>query len=160
MFRAMKLILRYQTTCLVTALFFFSCSEKDGKIKQSIKTAYATQDNLQVARNFAEKFQLDSFQYEGVGRLGQVPDSVVYAFKTLRQTDSLSHKRYLGVIFLKIYLDHLRCCHQSYELRNNYSFAPIDSITDPLLYEFNQAGLFLTIAKLWNLLVLELQKRL
>jgi hypothetical protein len=88
-----------------------------------------------MATNFAMNFQPDSSAYEGIGKLRNVPDSVVKAFKTIRTTNNATHDKWLAVIFLKVYLDHLRCCHQGYELRTNPA-NKVDSVEDPLLYEF------------------------
>jgi len=99
---------------------------------------YLGQNHLEAAQRFANNFQPDSFPYKGIGELGNVSDSVVYAFRSLRHSDCISHKRYLTVIFLKLYLDHLRCCHQSYEVRSKMG-GSIDSVADPLVYEYNLA---------------------
>jgi hypothetical protein len=96
---------------------------------------YSKQNDLKVARLYAKNYQPDSSSYRGIGKLENIPDSVVQAFKVIRRTDTASHERFLTLIFLKLYLDHLRCCHQSYEVRNNPGRS-IDSVADPLLYEF------------------------
>src|SRR5574337_332517 len=136
---------------VASSLFLVSCGErnnsnKDSRTLSAVDTSnhsvtqdlYSTQNNLQVVKNFANDFQPDSFPYKGIGELGKIPDSVIYAFKALRHSDSVSQKRYLTVIFLKLYLDHLRCCHQSYEVRKKLNNS-IDSVTDPLVYEYNLA---------------------
>lgn len=140
---------------IVIFLFISSCADRNSpnKNKQPSSAAetskltatdniFSTQNHLEVAQQFADNFQPDTFLYEGIGKIGYVPDSVIYAFKDLRHSDSASHKRYLTVVFLKLYLDHLRCCHQSYEVRNKIG-GSIDSLADPLVYEYNLAtGLF------------------
>jgi hypothetical protein len=93
---------------------------------------------LEIVRSFSKSFEPDSSAYKGIGTLKNIPDSIIRSFRTLRYSDTLSHKKYLTIILLKLYLDHLRCCHQSYEIRENPS-GPIDSAADPLLYEFNLA---------------------
>jgi hypothetical protein len=93
---------------------------------------------LKIVRDFSNCFEPDSSAYTGIGSLQNVPDSIIQAFKILKQSDTLSHKRYLIVIFLKLYLDHLRCCHQGYELRDPFTLY-IDSVANPMLYEFNLA---------------------
>jgi len=102
--------------------------------KKSLSVSFLHQNHLKVAKNFAFDFQPDSFPYEGIGKLGYIPDSVLYAFKTLRNVDTLSHKFFLTIIVLKLELDHIRCCHQSYELRSKIGL--IDSLADPLVYEY------------------------
>jgi len=96
---------------------------------------YSVDRSEEISRRFATTFAPDSLPYKGIGKLEKVPDSVVAAFKTLRFTNPTAHNKLLTLILLKLYLDHLRCCHQGYELRNNPS-GGIDSIADPLLYEF------------------------
>jgi hypothetical protein len=123
------------------------CRTDSDKEQTSLNTvgqtnnAFEYQNHLEVVKKFATNFQPDSLPYDHIGTLGNPPDSVVYAFKALRQLDTVSHKRYLTVIFLKLYLDHLRCCHQSYEIRSE-SNAPIDSVADPLAYEYLLATRF------------------
>jgi len=90
---------------------------------------------ISIASTFAMNFKPDSFPYQEIGNVGKVPDSVVKAFKTLRAADTAAHDKWLALIFLKLYLDHLRCCYQGYELRTN-SVNGVDSIADPLLYDF------------------------
>jgi hypothetical protein len=93
---------------------------------------------LETIINFSKIFEPDSSSYEGIGTVKNIPDSIVSAFKILRATDTLAHKKYLMVVFLKLHLDHLRCCHQSYELREPFT-GYVDSVSNPMLYEFNLA---------------------
>jgi len=133
---------------VIVYLFFVACSngtnspqtDKQSSIDDtskvlSITNSYSVEQALQIVGNFSTSFRSDSSAYEGIGTLKNVPDSVVRAFKVLRHTDSSAHKRYVTVVLLKLYLDHLRCCHQSYEIRENPSIS-VDSVADPLLYEF------------------------
>lgn len=54
----------------------------------------------------------------------------------MRQSDNQDYEQYVALILAKIYLSHLRCCNQSYELRlkNSYFIRLKD---DPLVYEIN-----------------------
>jgi hypothetical protein len=99
---------------------------------------YANQDHLKLAKEFAETYSPDPFGKTGVTEVPSVPDSVLVAFKALGNIDKAAEEKYLTLIFLKLYRAHMQCCHQSYELRKN-SAANIDSISDPLLYEYNLA---------------------
>jgi hypothetical protein len=94
------------------------------------------QDNLEIARQFAENFLPDTTMESGMKKMNTFPDSVVKAFKAIR-TDRQNQERYLTLIYLKIYRGHLQCCHQSYELRAKPNGIGIDSIADPLLFEYN-----------------------
>jgi hypothetical protein len=130
---------------LLACVFVFSCTNNStSHLKQnsdnwnSKQLSITATSALKIVENFSEIFKPDSSAYKGIGTLKNIPDSVIEAFKVLRQTDTLSHRKYLTVIFLKLYLDHLRCCHQSYELRDPFS-PYIDSMANPMLYEFNFA---------------------
>lgn len=70
-----------------------------------------------------------------IANLKNVPDSVISAFKHLRTSHQQAQEKYLVLIFLKLYKSHLECCNQSYDLRNKFSNS-IDTLTDPLLYEY------------------------
>jgi len=94
------------------------------------------QDNLIIAREFAENFLPDTTMQDGLKKMNNFPDNVVRAFKALR-FDRVNQEKYLTLVYLKIYRGHLQCCHQSYELRVNLNSIGIDSITDPLLFEYN-----------------------
>lgn len=92
---------------IVIFLFISSCADRNSpnKNKQPASAAetskltatdniFSTQNHLEVAQQFADNFQPDTFLYEGIGKIGNVPDSVIYAFKDLRHSDSASHKRF------------------------------------------------------------------
>ena len=111
---------------------------KDSKQIDSVVVSQGnsqTIDNLNIARQFSENFTPDTTTENGFDKMFTFPDSVVTAFKSLR-LDRPNQEKYLTLLYLKIYRGHLQCCHQSYELRKNPSKG-IDSITDPLLYEYN-----------------------
>lgn len=97
--------------------------------------ASAGQDSdHRIARAFAESYE----PAEQFAQLKDVPCEVVIAFKRLGECDRRASERYLSLIFVKVYRAHLLCCNQSYELRTYENHRTgIDSITDPLLYEFN-----------------------
>ncbi len=91
---------------------------------------------LQIAKSYAESYVPS---IEGPTHLVDVPDSVVKAFQELGRSNEAAAEEYLTLVFLKIYHSHLICCHQSYEIRNGIILdVAIDSLTDPLLYEFNR----------------------
>ena len=92
---------------------------------------------LNRAKRFAEKYKPISNSELGIALLTNVPDSIVYSFKQLRIHGNNEYVKYLTLILVKVYRTHLKCCHQGYELRNNTHGKGIDSIADPLLYEFN-----------------------
>ena len=124
---------------LIVSVLIVSCgnrhSQNNDKAYNIINKKDSLQRYLRTVRTFSENYRADSFSYEGIGALKNTPDSVVYAFKTLMIIDTTSFDRYETLVFLKLYLDHLRCCHQTYEIRNNPG-NKIDSLSDPLLYEF------------------------
>ena len=111
---------------------------KDGKI-DTIANSNTT-DNLKIAKQFAETFVPDTTIQSGFNKSFTFPDSVVTAFKFLR-SDKPNQEKYLTLLYLKIYRGQLQCCHQSFELRRNLTKG-IDSILDPLLFEFNNITKF------------------
>jgi hypothetical protein len=133
-------------SAIMLCIFLFGCASNsniysDKRVStgdETLRAVPAIDSALEIIREFSKTFTPDSSAYKGIGTLKNIPDSVIRAFRIIRQTDTLSHKRYTTVIFLKLYLDHLRCCHQSYEIRQHPAGA-IDSASDPLLYEFNLA---------------------
>lgn len=104
------------------------------KILKKSPNKFSNQDNLKIAKEFAESYLPDSIPNKGVEELRDIPDSVVYAFRNLDNKEA--KEKYLVLIFLKLYRSHMQCCHQSYDLRTKFS-NKIDSITDPLLFEYN-----------------------
>lgn len=102
---------------------------------------FANQNHLKIAREFAESYQPDLIPNKVVTSVPRFADSVLIAFKALAYRDEEAAKRYLTLIFLKLYRAHRQCCHQSYELREN-SIERIDSTKDPLLFEFNRVAKF------------------
>lgn len=93
-------------------------------------------DNLKIVRQFAEEFSPDTTTQNGLSKMNDFPDSIVKAFKELR-LDLKNQEKYLTLIYLKVYRGHLQCCHQSYELRKKTNIKGIDSVADPLLFEYN-----------------------
>lgn len=138
---------------VLVCVFVFSCTnnstthlKRNSDNRNSKQLSVNRISALKIVENFSEIFKPDSSAYNGIGTLKNIPDSVIEAFKILRQADALSHRKYLTVIFLKLYLDHLRCCHQSYELRE--PFTPyIDSMANPMLYEFSLATRIFDLSK-------------
>lgn len=102
----------------------------------AIKDTISSQDNLKIARQFAEEFLPDTTMQSGMRKMNNFPDSIVKAFKAIR-IDQQNQEKYLTQIYLKIYRGHLQCCHQSYELRKKPTGIGIDSVADPLLFEYN-----------------------
>jgi len=93
---------------------------------------------LRIIVQYAEGYTPVSGGNNVVNKLTGVPDSVVNAFRSIRKISSPVAEEYLSLIFLKVYYSHLKCCHQSYELRTTIpGNGTIDSLSDPLLYEFN-----------------------
>jgi len=124
---------------LILTVLVISCTDQAdqaNKITSSVNDLsenYSTEKAHLIAKNYSLAYLPDSMPYEGIGKLNNVPDSVVQAFKILRRADSAAHNKWLTVIFLKLSLDHLRCCRHHFEVRNKPG---LDSISDPLLYEY------------------------
>lgn len=59
-------------------------------------------------------------------------------FRQLKNIDSIEYEKYLTLVFIKLYLSHLECCHQSYELRKQPPSAIIKENRDTLLFLFNE----------------------
>jgi len=90
-----------------------------------------------VAKRFAESVEIESSSDFALKKPPAVPDSVVFAFKSLEKSNFIDYEKYLLLIYLKIYYSHLQCCSQSYDLRsqNGKSFI-LNCSLDPLLCEF------------------------
>jgi hypothetical protein len=103
---------------------------------------FTNQEHLKMAKEFAESYQPNSIPNDGVvANVPKVSDSVLDAFRSLAYQNNEAANKYLTLIFLKLYRSHMQCCHQSYELREG-SIEKIDSVKDPLLYEFNRVAKF------------------
>jgi hypothetical protein len=94
-------------------------------------------DNVSALRQFAENYEPKNDSNQFAANLPSVPDKIKNSFPTLRQKNKKELEQYLTLIFLKIYRSHMECCHQSYELRTSKATHMIDSIGDPLIYEYN-----------------------
>jgi hypothetical protein len=105
-------------------------------IAKDSSNKFSNQDNLKIAKEFAESYRPDSIPNNGIDELTNIPDSVVYAFRNLNNKEA--KEKYLTLVFLKLYRAHMQCCHQLYDLRTKFS-NKIDSTTDPLLFEYNLA---------------------
>lgn len=55
-----------------------------------------------------------SFLPNNIGSLNSIPIEIVKSFSKLRLIDKNAHKKYVTLIFTKLYAEHLTCCHQSY----------------------------------------------
>lgn len=141
--------------CLGAILLIASCKSetRDKKTTNSNKEKIDTVSNkfeilsndslsvlLKRAKKFAEEYNPISNSELGIALLTNVPDSIVYSFKQLRVRGNKEHVKYLVLVLVKVYRTHLKCCHQGYELRNKPYSLGIDSISDPLLYEFNKVS--------------------
>ena len=133
---------------IITSCNSETSSKKNSNINQDSKDTIAatfkmlSNDSLIVllnrAKRFAEEYKPVSNSKLGIALLANIPDSIVYSYKQLRIHGNNEYGKYLTLVFLKIYRTHLRCCRQGYELRNHISKKEnIDSLSDPLLYEFN-----------------------
>ncbi|HMU45556.1 MAG TPA: hypothetical protein PKC72_04260 [Chitinophagaceae bacterium] len=92
---------------------------------------------LQKIKYWSESFNPQTSLGGKIIRVPEVPDSIGKSIKALRQSSNNEFEKYLTLVLLKIYRCHLTCCNQGYELRNRTSAVGIDSIADPLLFEFN-----------------------
>ncbi len=127
-------------------MIIFACGQSSIDNKKAVNSKVVSADtaiasishqvNLKIVRQFAENFVPDTTMQSGMKKMNNFPDSVVKAFKAIR-ADRQNQEKYLTLIYLKIYRGHLQCCHQSYELRTKTNSMGIDSIADPLLFEYN-----------------------
>lgn len=144
----MKLFL---SISILSALLTISCVQKKQKEKKepiTIKSkdtiagtfSRLSNDSLIILLNrskgFAEDYKPVSNTELGIALLTDIPDSIAYSFRQLRLNGNNEYVKYLTLILVKLYRTHLKCCHQGYEIRNKPRKG-IDSIADPLLYEFN-----------------------
>ncbi len=130
----MKAMKQHYLFLSVMAFVFILCACQDPSTERKEMDPADAENNLRLVKNFAEGFVPDTTSLV-MDRVHHFPDSVVAAFKSLR-ADRSNMEKYLTLLYLKIYRGHLQCCHQSYELRKNVS-GGIDSLSDPLLYEYN-----------------------
>jgi hypothetical protein len=56
----------------------------------------------------------NSFSPKDIGSLNSIPTEIIKSFSKLRLIDKNAHRKYVTLIFTKLYAEHLTCCHQSY----------------------------------------------
>jgi hypothetical protein len=99
--------------------------------------SFGQDNNLNALKQFAESYKPYTDSKQIAANLPNVPDKIKSSFPSLRKTNKKELEQYLTLIFLKLYRSHLECCHQSYEIRNSITNYKIDSLKDPLIYEYN-----------------------
>ncbi len=142
--------MKKESTYLLLFIYFLSsCGQNSIENKKAARTVELTSDitidsnetihpqnNLNIVKQFVEEFLPDTIIQNGMRKMNTFPDSVVKAFKALR-LNRQKQEKYLTLLYLKIYRGHLQCCYQSFELRKKPNIIGIDSIADPLLFEYN-----------------------
>ncbi len=122
---------------ILVILFLSSCGLNSENVKNdNVKDTVSKQGYLKIAQQFSETFVMDTILNNAMKQIHNFPDSIITAFKAIRFNKE-EQEKYLTLLYLKIYTGHLICCHQSYELRKNPNAIGIDSLADPLLYEYN-----------------------
>ena len=99
-----------------------SCNAKQFISRQEI-------NSLKILKTFAES-------YSPKNKINESPDmlpKVSQEIKTAIYEAGPLGEKYLTLILLKLYVAHLKCCNQSYELRPD---TELDSISNPILDEF------------------------
>ncbi|HNP34063.1 MAG TPA: hypothetical protein PKN96_12290 [Flavobacterium sp.] len=97
------------------------------------KPSFGQERDIRALKEFAEAYQPTT---DKPAKLPTLPGKIKSSLLSLRQTHNPKLEQYLTFIFIKLYRSHLECCHQSYEVRTAHS-SNIDSISDPLIYEYN-----------------------
>jgi hypothetical protein len=97
------------------------------------KDFFGQESDNKTLKEFAENYKPTT---DKVAELPIVTSQIKLNLLSLRQSDKAKLEQYLTLIFIKLYRSHLECCHQSYEVRTAHS-STIDSIVDPLVFEFN-----------------------
>lgn len=85
---------------------------------------------LSVVKNYAEQYRLDTGKITFL--LETPPPEVISALDILRRAKTRQHEAYVLLIMLKLYRNHYRHAHQSYELRANGN----REINNPILKEY------------------------
>jgi len=98
--------------------------------------SFGQESDVIALKQYAENYKPISDSNHLIANLPVVPENITSSFPTLRQTNKKELEQYLTLIFLKLYRSHLECCHQGYEIRISKT-QKIDSIADPLIYEYN-----------------------
>lgn len=134
---------------ITSQLLIISCNQnKSSQNTQvdNIDTVITTADKLtsdsvsillNVVRKFSESYDPKTNSKTEIPFLKNIPENIAYSIKRLRINGNEEYIKHLTLILVKLYKEHLKCCHQGYELRNKVSIVGIDSIADPLLFEFN-----------------------
>jgi hypothetical protein len=132
--------MKLKITLIISVLFFlFNCKQKLEKTTNGInqKTEIITQQKLGLRdhKNVISKFTMN-FSPKGPHALDSIPESIVKDFRELRNIDKNAHKKYVTLIFIKLYAEHLSCCHQSYIIekfptnRSEYNFNKLTMVNE------------------------------
>lgn len=118
---------------LSTLFLLLSCNQKQRKTENEInsKLESKTQSEFRNYKNEVSKFAMN-FSPKGASALDSISENIINAFKELRTTDKIAHKKYVSLVFTKLYAEHLQCCHQSYVIEHfpsNKSDYDFDKLT-------------------------------
>lgn len=84
-------------------------SESELKTWSESETPNYKEDVSEFAMNFLPK---------GATSLDSIPGNIIKGFRELRTIDKSAHKKYVTLVFTKLYAEHLLCCHQSYVIEH------------------------------------------
>ena len=125
------------TTTFILVLALVACkrtqwnTESENRINL-VSPLKANHDS--IVKTFVENFTPDTLSPRKV----HFPIHLIKSVKLLQKESPSSLERYLTLLYLKILKGHLHCCHQTFEIRSNViDKVVIDSISDPILYQYN-----------------------
>ena len=114
-------------------ILLISCNQKQKQIdtrnnhieefNEKTTSEFDEQDFEKITTEFAHKYTPNRTEH-----LDSIPNEIVKAFTKLRTIDKVAHERNLTLIFAKLYVEHLECCHQTYIIatfgnsRGNFDF--------------------------------------
>lgn len=117
------------TFFVIFSLNFFSFQNCKNK---NILTSQKSKKILEL-KEFAERYKAENNEFNNHLQLPEIDSNLAKII--LIECDSMKRdcEKYLTLIILKMYKAHLKCCNQTYEIRNKLSF---NREEQPILYQF------------------------
>ena len=102
-----------------------------------MKTSFSQSSELERIQRFIETMKIsDHISPESLSSL-RPGEKVIDSFILLRENDFSSFRTYIVLYYLNLYLAHLKCCNQTYDLRSTEgSILGLDCEVDRLLCAF------------------------
>ena len=145
--------MRPQTTSIILLLCFYSCTDTGSDkttLKEENDTNRVSIDTTKIASHLeidpSKVFGEYAVKYKPIATdsnpnidLPKLNDTLKFTIDSLLQTDTTNLNIWTALILEKQFLHHLKCCNQSYELRNGFEKSGnLDKENNPILYAFLQ----------------------